>query len=260
MLVDSHCHLDYEGLIEDVDAVVARAEAAGVRTLLTICTRPTALDGVLAIAERFPNVWCAAGVHPHHVAEQGVQSIERLLEIARHPKVVGIGETGLDYHYDYSPRPQQQESFRNHIRAARAAGLPFIVHTREAEADTASILREELADGPVPGVMHCFSSSRQLADTALELGLHVSFAGIVTFRNADDLREIARRVPDDRLLVETDAPFLAPVPKRGKRNEPAFVSHTAIKLAEIRGCNSETLAAQTTGNFFELFKKCRPPE
>lgn len=260
MLVDSHCHLDYEGLVDEVDAVVERAGAAGVRTLLTICTRLTTLDDVLAIAERFPNVWCAAGVHPHHVAEQGVPSVERLVEIAGHPKVVGIGETGLDYHYDFSPRPAQQESFRNHIRAARKACVPFIVHTREAEADTAAILREELADGAVPGVMHCFSSSGQLAEEALELGLHISFAGIVTFRNADELRDTARRVPADRLLVETDAPFLAPVPKRGKRNEPAFVTHTAHKLAEIRHCSTAGLEAQTTGNFFALFSKCSRPE
>lgn len=255
MLVDSHCHLDFENFEEDLDAVVERAHASGVGLMVTICTALTRLEHVLTIAERYPRVYCAAGIHPHRVAEQGVPTLERLVEVTRHPKVVGLGETGLDYFYDHSPRDLQQESFRVHIRAARETGVPFIVHTRDAEADTARILLEECGDGGARGLLHCFSSGPKLAETALELGMFISIAGMVTFRNAEDLRQTVSRLPADRLLVETDAPFLAPVPKRGKRNEPAFVVHTAETVAKLQNLEQEEFAAASTANFFRLFDK-----
>ena len=255
MLVDSHCHLDFENFEEDLDAVVERAHAAGVGLMVTICTALSRLEHVLAIAERYSRVYCAAGIHPHRVAEEGVPNLERLVEVTRHPKVVGLGETGLDYFYDHSPRDLQQESFRVHIRAAREGGVPFIVHTRDADADTARILREECGDGGVRGLLHCFSSGRELADTALKLGMFVSIAGMVTFRNAEELRQTVSGLPSDRLLVETDAPFLAPVPKRGKRNEPAFVVHTAETVAKLKNLEPEEFAAMSTANFFRLFDK-----
>ncbi|MYE00225.1 MAG: TatD family deoxyribonuclease [Alphaproteobacteria bacterium] len=256
MLVDSHCHLDFPDFEGEVDRLVERAEEAGVGCMVTICTRPRQAEAAVALAERHDSVFCAIGLHPHHVAAEGMPEEGDLVALARHPKVVGLGETGLDYHYDRSPRELQQESFRRHIRAAAKAGLPFIVHSRNADADTASILEEEAA-GQVPGVMHCFSSGRTLADKALELGLYISLSGIVTFRNSTVLREIAADVPLDRLLVETDAPFLAPVPMRGKRNEPAFVVHTAAATAELKGVSSEAFAAASTDNFFRLFRKAQ---
>jgi TatD DNase family protein len=259
MLVDSHCHLDFPDFVEDRDAVVARAREAGVAVLVTICTRISRLAETIGIVERYPGVFCAVGIHPHQVAEEGVPTVEQLVEIARHPKVVGIGETGLDYHYDYSPRPQQQESFRVHIEAARRTGLPFIVHTRAADEDTATILREACSAGPVTGLLHCFSSGRELAETALDLGLYVSASGIATFRNSEDVRAILKDVPADRLLVETDAPFLAPVPKRGKRNEPAFVRHTADALAGLKELSPAEFARQSSANFFRLFRKVPEP-
>lgn len=255
MLVDSHCHLDFENFEEDLDAVVERAHAAGVGLMVTICTALSRLQHVLAIAERYPRVYCAAGIHPHRVGEEGVPSVERLVDIARHPRVVGLGETGLDYFYDHSPREQQQDSFRIHIRAAREAGVPFIVHTRDADADTATILTEECRGGDVLGLLHCFSSGRQLAETAVDLGMSVSLAGMVTFKNAESLREIVAGLPADRLLVETDAPFLAPVPNRGKRNEPAFVVHTAATVAKLKNLEPEAFASLSTANFFRLFSK-----
>jgi len=260
MLVDSHCHLDFDEFAGELDDVVARAHAAGVGTMVTICTRLTALESVLAISERYPSVWCAVGIHPHNVAEQGIPTVDRLVDIASHPRVVGIGETGLDYFYDRSPREQQKESFRVHIEAARRTGLPFIVHTRDAEDDTAAILTEAIADGPVPGLLHCFSSSAQLAETAVKLGMHVSLSGILTFRTAESIRDAVRDVvPIERLLVETDAPFLAPVPKRGKRNEPALVRHTAAVAAQVKGVSEEDFAKLSTDNFFRLFSKVTRP-
>ena len=260
MLVDSHCHLDFPDFRNDLDAVVGRAGEAGVGILVTICTRLSQLAETLAIIERFPQVYCAVGIHPHHVAEEGVTAVETLLEIAGHPKVVGIGETGLDYYYDRSPREMQQRSFRVHIEAARRAGLPFVVHARDADEDVAAILQDECSEGPVRGLLHCFSSGQQLADKALELGLYISASGIATFRAAEEIRAILRQVPSDRLLVETDAPFLAPVPKRGKRNEPAYVALTAAALAELKGLEPQAFARQTTENFLRLFSKVPQPD
>ena len=259
MLVDSHCHLDFEEFEEDLDGVVERARAAGVIAMVTICTRLSRLDRTLEIAERYPDVFCAVGIHPHNVEEQGVPTVGRLLDLAAHPKVVGIGETGLDYFYDRSPRDLQQRSFRIHIEAARRAGLPFIVHTRDADGDTQAILTDALRESPTPGLLHCFSSGRELAETAIELGMYVSLAGMVTFRNAEPIREIVRDLPADRLLVETDAPFLAPVPKRGKRNEPAYVVHTAAMVAGLKDMPEDAFARQSSDNFFRLFRKVPRP-
>jgi TatD DNase family protein len=260
MLVDSHCHLDFPDFAAELDAVVERARAAGVGRMLTICTRLSAFDQVLAIAERYDDVCCTVGVHPHEAAAEEDVTVERIVEIARHPKVVGVGEAGLDYFYDNSPRERQQEVFRLHIRAARETGLPLIVHSRDADADTVALLREGAEGaGRLTGVIHCFSSTRVLAKGALDLGFYISLSGIVTFRNAVELREIAAEVPADRLLVETDSPYLAPVPKRGRRNEPAFVVHTAACVAELRAVAPDALAARTTENFFRLFAKVPRP-
>jgi TatD DNase family protein len=260
MLVDSHCHLDYDDYADELDAVVARAGQVGVDLMVTICTRVSQFEPVLAVAERFDNIYCSVGVHPHHVEEEGVVEMARLVEMAAHPKVVGIGETGLDYHYDRSPRDLQRDSFRAHIEAARQTGLPVIVHSRNADQDTAAILAESCADGGVRGVMHCFSSSRQLAEKAVDLGFYVSLAGIVTFKNAEELRQTVRDLPSERLLVETDAPYLAPVPMRGKRNEPAFVTHTAAVVAELKGMPTDAFGDLSTGNFLALFDKVPRPE
>ncbi len=259
MLVDSHCHLDYLAKDGDLDEVVGRARDAGVATLLTICTKLSEFDEIRGIADRFENVFCSVGVHPHEAKLEGQQTPARLIELVRSPKVVGIGETGLDFYYEHSPRGEQETSFRTHILAARETGLPLIVHSRDADDETVAILREEFADGPFKGVIHCFTAGPALADAVLELGFYISLAGIVTFNKADALREIAARVPLERLLVETDAPYLAPVPKRGKRNEPAFVIHTAEKLAEIKQVEVEVLARTTTENFFTLFSKANGP-
>lgn len=256
MLVDSHCHLDYlerEG--EDLEEVVGRARRAGVGRLVTISTKLSEFERVRAIAERFEAVYCSVGVHPHEAGEEGQGGPERLLELAGHPKVVGIGETGLDYFYEHSPREAQQRSFRAHIAAARESGLPLIVHARDADADTVSILQEEHARGPFPGVIHCFTAGPALAEAALGIGFSISLAGVLTFKKAEELRETVRQVPLERLLVETDAPYLAPVPKRGKRNEPAYVVHTAEALAQLKGVSAEALAVTTTANFFRLFAK-----
>ena len=259
MLVDSHCHLDFPQLFEDLDAVVGRAAAAGVGTMVTICTKVTEFDRVRAIAEAHDHIWCTVGIHPHEAGTEPAVTADDLLRLAAHPKVVGIGETGLDYYYEHSPREAQQASFRAHIEASRRSGLPLVVHTRDADDDTARILEEEYAIGPFPGLLHCFSAGQSMADAALALGMSISFSGIVTFRNAEAVRQTARAVPDDRYLVETDAPYLAPVPKRGKTNEPAFVAHTARFLAEQRDTTPEDLARATTDNFFRLFKKARRP-
>ncbi len=257
MLVDSHCHLDFPDFADELDAVVARARAAGVGALQTICTRLTAFDQVLAIARAYDNIYCSVGIHPHNVAGEPEATVDALVERARAPEVIGIGETGLDYHYEHSPREAQRASFRKHIAAARESGAPVIVHTREADADTAGILVDEMRAGAFTGLIHCFSVGRELADTALELGLYISISGIVTFKKAEALREIVREVPLDRLLVETDAPYLAPAPNRGKRNEPAFVVHTAACVAEIKGIAPAELATATTANFFTLFQKAK---
>jgi TatD DNase family protein len=260
MLVDSHCHLDFPDFAPDLDGVMARARAAGVGAMVTICTRLSRFDEIRAIAEARDDVWCSVGVHPHEAAEEGVGEPSRLLALARHPKAVGFGETGLDYYYEHSPRAAQQRSFRAHIAAARETGLPLIVHTRDADDDTVAILTEEHEKGPFNGLIHCFSSSRELAEKVLKIGLYISISGIVTFKKAEALRETVRAVPLERLLVETDAPYLAPVPHRGKRNEPAYVAKTAACVAEIKGVTPEALARATTDNFFRLFAKARRPE
>lgn len=258
MLVDSHCHLDYLEKDEDLDEVVGRARRAGVGTLVTICTKLSEFARVRAIAERFDQVYCSVGVHPHEAEKEGQEDPARLIELADDPKVVGIGETGLDFYYEHSPRAAQERSFRAHIAAARETGLPLIVHARDADDDTLRVLQQEYAGGPFSGVIHCFTAGPALAEAALALGFYISIAGILTFKKADELRETIRQVPLERLLVETDSPYLAPVPKRGKRNEPAFVVHTAEKLAEIKGIETAALAAATTGNFHRLFAKAGP--
>jgi TatD DNase family protein len=259
LLVDSHCHLDYAPMAEDVAGTVARARNAGVGTLLTIGTKLRDFDRVRAIAEANDNVFCSVGVHPHEAATETADT-ERLIELTHHPKVVGIGECGLDYYYDRSPRDQQATNFRAHIRAASEAGLPLIVHTRDADEDMAAILTEAKSTGPLKGVLHCFSSSQALADSALGLGFYISISGIVTFKNAQALRDTVKTVPLDRLLVETDSPFLAPVPLRGKPCEPAYVTHTAAKVAELKGVSLDELTHATTANFFTLFDRATPPQ
>jgi TatD DNase family protein len=257
MLVDSHCHLEFPEFAPEREAVIDRARAAGVGHMLTISTRVHRFDEIATIAAAHDDISCSLGTHPHSAEEEGDITTARLVELGRHPKVVGIGETGLDYYYDNSPRAVQQEAFRRHIRAALELGVPVIVHTRDAEEDTIRILREEGQGANLTGLLHCFSSSRQLAEDAVEFGFHISFSGIVTFRNADVLRETARNVPINRILVETDAPFLAPIPKRGQRNEPAYVTHTAALLAGLHGMDETEFARRTTDNFFALFGRAR---
>lgn len=259
MLVDSHCHLDFPDFEADRDGVIARAGAAGVGLMVTICTRVSRFPEILAIAERYDNVYCSVGIHPHEAGTEPETAAAELVALARHPKVVGIGETGLDFYYDHSPREAQARSFRSHIAAARETGLPLIVHTRDADAETVAILREEMGQGAFPGVIHCFSAGRQLAADAVALGFYISASGILTFKSAEAVREAVAEVPPERLLVETDAPYLAPVPKRGKTNEPAFVCHTAARLADLHGMTADRLAEVTTANFLRLFSKV-PPE
>ncbi|MFN3656324.1 MAG: TatD family hydrolase [Pseudolabrys sp.] len=255
MLVDSHCHLDFPDFAAELDAVVARARAAGVGRMVSISTRVKKHAQILAIAEKYADVFCSVGTHPHHAAEEPEIDAATLVAVAQHPKVVAIGEAGLDYHYDKSPRDAQAKSFRQHIEAARQTGLPLVIHAREADADMAAILREEAKHGPFKAVLHCYTGGRELAFTAVELGHYIGFTGILTFKNSGDLRDIARALPADRILVETDAPYLAPVPYRGKRCEPAYVAETARMLAETRGVSRETIARETTENFFRLFSK-----
>lgn len=255
MLIDSHCHLDFPDFAAELDAVVARAHAAGIDGMLTIGTKLSEAEKVIRIAERFPNVWASVGVHPHEAAAEPGEDSARLIDLSRHPKVVGIGETGLDYYYEHSPRERQELCFRSHIAAARETGLPLIVHTRDADADTERVLSEEMERGRFTGLIHCFSSGQELAVAALNLGLYISFSGIVTFKSAASLKETAKTVPLDRILVETDAPYLAPIPMRGKRNEPAFVSHTAAAVAELQGVSTAALSRASTDNFFRLFSK-----
>jgi TatD DNase family protein len=252
MLVDSHCHLDFADFAEERDAVVARARAAGVGTMLTIATRLDEFPRVRAIAEAYPDIWCSVGAHPHEAEDHAALTAADLARLAAHPRVVGIGETGLDFHYDHSPRDVQEQVFRAHIAASLTSGLPLIIHAREADDAVARVLRDER---PPPGVLHCFSSGRALAEAALDLGFYISISGIVTFKNAEELRAIVRDVPLERLLVETDAPYLAPVPYRGRRNEPAYVAATAKAVAALKGVEPEELAAATTDNFFRLFGK-----
>ena len=259
MLIDSHCHLDDPRYGEDLDVVLDRARRAGVGAMLTICTRLSEFAGVLAIAEGRDDLWCSVGVHPHDAAEEGVEDPSEIVPLTDHPKVVGIGESGLDFHYDNSPRPDQRSSFARHIEASQETGLPLIVHTREADAETIQFLRDGTAGGRLRGVIHCFSTSRELAEKAVEFGFYISLSGIVTFNQADELRSIVRDLPLDRLMVETDAPYLTPVPKRGRLNEPAYVAHTAAKVAEVVGLEPTALAKQTTENFYCLFAKARPP-
>jgi TatD DNase family protein len=255
MLADSHCHLNYAGLVEEQGAVIDRARAAGVTAMLNISTRAAEWDAVIAVAEREPDIWASVGIHPHEADGHGDVGTARLVAAAAHPRVVGIGETGLDYHYDRSDRARQRDSFRAHIAAARETGLPLIVHSRDAEEDTATILAEEMARGPFSGVVHCFTGTQELADKALDLGLYISISGIVTFKNARELQATAASLPADRLLVETDSPFLAPVPHRGQTCQPAFVADTARFLAQLREEAIETLAERTTRNFHMLFAK-----
>lgn len=255
MLVDSHCHLDFPDFAEQLDDIVSRAQRQGIGHLLTISTRVREHDRVLAIAERFASVSCSVGTHPHHAAEEPDVSVYDLVARCEHAKVVALGEAGLDYHYDFSPREAQERGFRVHIAAAREAGLPLVIHSRNADADTARILEEEMGKGPFSAVLHCFTGGRDLARRAIALGHYVSFSGILTFKKSDDLRAIASELPQERILVETDAPYLAPGPWRGKRNEPAYVVETARVLAELRGMTPEQLAQQTSDNFFRLFSK-----
>lgn len=257
MFIDSHCHLNYPGLAEDQQGAIDRARQAGVSGMLAISTRESEWDEVVGIAAREADVWASVGIHPHEADAHEHVDTAKLVAAAAHPKVVGIGETGLDYFYDHSDRDGQRASFHAHIIAARETGLPLIVHTRDAEEDTAAILREEMGKGGFTGVIHCFTASRAFADQALELGFYISLSGIVTFKNARELQETAKAIPLDRLLVETDAPFLAPVPVRGRTCEPAYVAHTARFVAELRGADLEELAQRTSANFFDLFTKAR---
>ncbi len=257
MVVDSHCHLDFDKFDDDLEQVVTRASSAHVSHMLTISTTLAGFDKVFGVAERFDNIFCSVGVHPHEAEREPDTTASDLVARSSHPKVVGIGETGLDYFYDHSPRDLQKACFERHIEASQETGLPLIVHTRDADEDMADILTSNMARKPFTGVLHCFSSSAPLAKAALEIGFYISFSGILTFKNAGDLREIAQSVPKDRLLVETDAPFLAPVPHRGKRNEPSFVVHTLDQLAELHGDTSDQMAARTTDNFFTLFNKAK---
>jgi len=258
MLVDSHCHLDFPELAVEQDAVVARARAAGVGHMLTIGTHITRFERVRAVAEKYADISCTVGIHPHEAGTEPVVDVARLKLLAEHPKVVAFGETGLDFFYEHSPRAAQETSFRTHIAAAREAQLPIVIHTRDADDEMSKILTEEMEKGAFSGVIHCFSSGPQLADLAVKLGLYISLSGIVTFKKAEELRATAKTVPLDRLLVETDSPYLAPIPHRGKRNEPAFVAHTAVTVAQIKSVPLAELEAQTTANFFRLFSKARP--
>lgn len=271
MLIDSHCHLDFPDFQNDRDAVLDRAREAGVAGMLSISTRLDRFEALHALAMAHPGLWCSVGIHPHEAesALVGVGASEEnregaltrhLVHLAERPKVIGLGETGLDFHYRHAPDAVQEWVFRAHIRAARQTGLPVIIHSRDADEATMAILREETAEGPFPGLIHCFSASAELAGTAIDCGLSLSFSGILTFKNAHAVREVALAVPHDRLLVETDAPYLAPVPHRGKRNEPAFTAHTATCLAGLLDMDSRTLASLTTANFFRLFQRASPDE
>jgi TatD DNase family protein len=259
VLIDSHCHLDFEDFAAERDAVVERARMAGLKRIITISTRTASFASLSRLADSHEEVFCTVGTHPHNAHEEADVSPEQLTHLALHPKCVGIGEAGLDFHYDRTPRNIAAKVFRAHIAAARNSGLPIVIHTRDADTDIAAILCDEMEKGAFAGVLHCFSSSAWLAEMGLSLGLYISFSGILTFKNSHELRDIARCVPMDRLLVETDAPFLAPVPFRGKRNEPAFVVATAQKLAEVKDLPIERIAAETSANALRLFSKMPAP-
>jgi TatD DNase family protein len=255
MLVDHHCHLNFPQFAEQMDAVLARAEAAGVGICVTISTRIRKLDQLLAICEGRPNVFCSVGTHPHDAQHELDIPTSEIVRLSKHPKIVAIGEAGLDYFYQKSPREAQEDGFRRHIAAARETGLPLEIHTRDADEDTIRILEDEMAKGRFPALLHCFTGGEKLAMRAVELGLYISCTGVITYKKSDDLRAVIAKVPLDRLLVETDAPYLAPDPFRGKTNEPAFVAHTAAALARVKGVTGAEIAAATTANFFRLFTK-----
>jgi TatD DNase family protein len=260
MLVDSHCHLDFPDFSDDLDGIVARAAAAGIGRMVTISTRVREQTKLLAIAERFPNVYCSVGTHPHHADEEDGISIDELIALTQHPKVVALGEAGLDYFYEHGSRDAQARGFRTHIAAARETGLPLVIHTREADEDCGHILEEEMAKGAFRAVLHCYTGGRELAMKAVALGLYIGFTGILTFKKSDALRTLAAELPADRILVETDAPYLAPGKFRGKRNEPSYVVETAKVLADARGVSFNDISRQTTENFFRLFSKVPHPD
>ncbi len=260
MLVDSHCHLDFPDFADDLDAIVKRAETAGVSRIVTISTRVRKLDGLLKITDRFSNVFCSVGTHPHNADEEDGITADELIALTKHPKVVALGEAGLDNHYTDGSPAAQERGFRAHIAAARATGLPLVIHTREADERCGEILDEEIAKGPFKAVLHCYTGGRELAMKAIDLGLSISFTGILTFKNSQSIRDIAAELPADRIMVETDAPYLAPGKYRGKRNEPSFVTETVRVLAETRGVSVEEISRQTTENFFRLFDKVPRPD
>jgi TatD DNase family protein len=255
MLIDSHCHLDFPDFVEELPAVIMRAKAAGVARMVTISTRVRRFDVIKGIADRFDEVFCTVGTHPHNAHEELDIGVSDLVRLAQHPRCVGIGEAGLDYHYDKSPRDAQRQGLLTHIAAARETQMPLVIHAREADDDMIAILRDETAKGRFPAILHCFSSGASLAEIGVELGFFVSFSGILTFKTSESLRDIARSVPLDQVLVETDAPYLAPVPYRGKRNEPAFVTATAKVLADLKGLDHADMAAQLTQNTYRCFPK-----
>jgi TatD DNase family protein len=259
ILVDSHCHLDFPDFADDLTGIVARAEASGVGRMVTISTRVKKLPDLLAIAERFPNVYCSVGTHPHHADEEDGIATDELVRLAQHPKVVAFGEAGLDYFYELGSREAQERGFRAHIAAARETGLPLVIHTREADEDCGKILADEMGKGAFRAVLHCYTGGRDLAMQAIDLGLMISFTGILTFKKSQALRDLAAELPADRVMVETDSPYLAPGKYRGKRNEPAYVVETAKVLAEVRGVSLDEIARQTTENFFRLFGKVPAP-
>ena len=260
MLVDSHCHLDFPDFADELDAIVARAAAAGVGRVVTISTRVKRIDSLLAIAERFPNVYCSVGTHPHHADEEDGISAQELIALTRHPKVVALGEAGLDYFYQHGSRQAQERGFREHIAAARVTGLPLVIHTREADDDCGRILEDEMSKGSFRAVLHCYTGGRELAMKAISLGLSISFTGILTFKKSQALRDLAAELPADRIMVETDAPYLAPGKFRGKRNEPSYVVEVAKVLAETRGVSLDEISRQTTTNFFRFVSKVPSPE
>lgn len=260
MLVDSHCHLDFPDFEAELPEIIDRAVENGIGRMVTISTRVKQFDRILAIAERFEPVFCSVGTHPHNADEELDIEVDDLVRLSNHPRVVAIGEAGLDYHYDKAPRDAQATGFRRHIAAARQTGLPLVIHARSADEDMIAILEEEMEKGPFLAILHCFSSGRTLAERGVALGLYVSFSGILAFKKSDELRAIAADIPMDRLLVETDAPYLSPPPHRGKRNEPSYVAHTARVLAEVKGVSEEEIAAQTSANFFRLFTKMPKPK
>ena len=257
MLIDSHCHLDFPELAADRAGVLARAKAAGVVGMVTISTRVKRFDEIRAIAEENAEVWCSVGTHPHHADEELDIFTDDLVRLSEHPKCIAIGEAGLDYFYDNAPKEAQETGLRRHIAASRITGLPLVIHSRSADVHMGGILTEEIGQGTFPFVLHCFTGGADLARKALDLGGYISFSGIITFKNAEEIREVAKFVPSDRYLIETDAPYLAPVPHRGGTNEPSFVAHTAAKVAEVRGISLEQLGTETTDNFFRLFSKAK---